>query len=101
MRLLVDQLAVAYTHDLVDAVGELVAAILDVNARLAMVDIAAVDIGKTRHKRFSFPLRRPARRPPAPRPPSHAGRATSTCDAAPSVPCRRRSPCGRCCHRSA
>ncbi len=51
--LLVDQLAVADAHDLVDAVGELVAAILDVDAGLAMLDVATVDIGITRHDALS------------------------------------------------
>ena len=46
---LVDQLAVAHADDLVDAVGELVAAILDMHARRRDDDVAAVDIGITRH----------------------------------------------------
>ena len=50
VRRLVDQLAVAHADDLVDAVGELVAAILDMDAGLAMLDIASVDVGVTRHE---------------------------------------------------
>ena len=46
---LVDELAVAHAHDLIDAVGELIAAILDVHARFAVIDIASIDVGITRH----------------------------------------------------
>ncbi len=41
----VDQPAVADLADLIDAVGELIAAILDVDAGVARRQIAAVDIG--------------------------------------------------------
>jgi hypothetical protein len=42
VRALVDQPAVALPHHLVDAVGELVAAILDVDAGVAVIDVAAM-----------------------------------------------------------
>src|SRR6266498_2757919 len=48
---LVDQPAVPHLADLVDAVGELVAAILDVDRSLAVGNIAAVHIGNARHGR--------------------------------------------------
>ena len=49
VRHLVYQTTIAYAHDLVDTVGELVAPVLDVNAGLAVIDVAAVDIGIARH----------------------------------------------------
>jgi hypothetical protein len=44
MRLLVHRPATDDRHDFVDAVGELIAAVLDVNAGIAMGDVAPVDI---------------------------------------------------------
>ena len=46
---LVDQAASPHLADFVDAVGELVAAILDMNRRVAMRQIASVHIGDARH----------------------------------------------------
>ena len=88
-----------HVDDLVDAVAELVAAILDMHRGLAVSTIAAVDIGDARHA--SAPC--PSTRVPLPSPLGRrrARRGTSACGAAPSAPCRRRSRCGRCCRRSA
>jgi len=49
MQPLVDQPPVADLADLVDAIGELVAAILDMDGGIGVTDIAAVDIGEARH----------------------------------------------------
>jgi hypothetical protein len=46
----VGQLAAEHRPHLVDAVGQLVAAILDMHGGLAMADEAAVHIGETRHR---------------------------------------------------
>ncbi len=48
MAPLVDDAAVPHLADLVDAVGELVAAILDMNHSLAAGNVPAVDIGNAR-----------------------------------------------------
>ena len=53
-----DQLAVADAHHLIDSVGQLVAAVLDMDARFTMVDVATVDIGITRHDALSSSDRR-------------------------------------------
>jgi hypothetical protein len=45
MAALIDQFAASHFAYFVDAVGELVAAILDMNAGFAMREVAAVDIG--------------------------------------------------------
>ena len=50
MRALVDHLAVDDRHHLVDAVGELVPAILDMDRRLSMRDVAPVDIRVSCHR---------------------------------------------------
>jgi len=44
-RSLVDQLAAEYLAHLVDTVGELIAAILNMHLRVAVRDVAAVHIG--------------------------------------------------------
>ncbi|MNC92877.1 hypothetical protein D3C83_93860 [compost metagenome] len=51
MAFLVDHAPFADDADLVDAVGELVAAILDVDRSLFMRLVAAVDIGDAQHGR--------------------------------------------------
>ena len=48
---LVDRMAADHLADLVDAVGELVAAILDMHRRIPVSDIASVDIGPAWHGR--------------------------------------------------
>jgi hypothetical protein len=48
----VGQLAAEHRPHLVDAVGQLVAAILDMHGGLAMAHEAAVHIGETRHSQF-------------------------------------------------
>src|SRR4030095_14545577 len=45
-------------HDLVDAVSQLISTILDVYARLTVINIASIDIGITRHLLRSSSLRR-------------------------------------------
>ena len=47
---LVDQLAAPHLADFIDAVGELIAAILDVDARMRERQVAAVDIGDAGHR---------------------------------------------------
>src|SRR5579863_3317089 len=49
MQCLVDETAAAHRDDLVNAVGELEAAILDMDASMTVRNIAAVDVGDTRH----------------------------------------------------
>ena len=46
---LVDEAPLAHLAHLVDAVGELVAAVLDVHARVAVRQVTAVHIGNARH----------------------------------------------------
>ena len=46
---LVDEPGVPHFADFIDAVGELIPAILDVDRRLTQREIAAVDIGAARH----------------------------------------------------
>jgi hypothetical protein len=46
---LVDETASPHLADLVDADGELVAAVLDMDGRLAVRDVASIDIGDTGH----------------------------------------------------
>src|SRR5262249_7397968 len=53
VRSLVDQPAVADADNLVDAVGQLVASVLDVDRRLAMIDVASIDVSVTRHEPLS------------------------------------------------
>src|SRR5436309_7105885 len=62
VRSLIYQLAVTYAHHLVDTVGELVTAILDMNAGVAMIDVAAVDVRIARHERSPPRLSQPVRR---------------------------------------
>ena len=62
VRSLIYQLAVTYAHHLVDTVGELVTAILDMNAGVAMIDVAAVDVRIARHERSPPHLSQPVRR---------------------------------------
>src|SRR5260370_3395256 len=50
MRRLVDQRAAADGDDLVDGIGELEAAILDMHARRTVRNIAPVDIGDAGHR---------------------------------------------------
>ena len=49
MPFLVDQPAAEHGDDLVDPVGELVAAVLDMHRGAAMRLVAAVDVGDARH----------------------------------------------------
>ena len=49
MQVLIDQLAALDRHHLVDSVGELIAAVFDVNGGGSMRLIAAVDVSDTRH----------------------------------------------------
>jgi hypothetical protein len=65
----VGQLAVEHRPDLVDRVGELVAAVLDVHDGLAVRDEAAVDVGETR---ISI-LKSSATEGPRPLPPARPG----------------------------
>ncbi len=54
MTLLVDQCALKNLADLIDAVGELIAAILDRNDGVAALDISAIDIGNPAHPLSCF-----------------------------------------------
>jgi len=45
----VDDMAARHLADLIDAIGELVAPVLDMDAGLRMDDVAPVDIGNARH----------------------------------------------------
>src|SRR5215472_4955446 len=49
MRLLIEQAATDHRHHLVDAVGELIAAVFDVHSRRVMRQVLAVDISHPRH----------------------------------------------------
>jgi hypothetical protein len=55
MRRLVDKSAVANFADLVDAVAELIAAVLDMNDRLGVAAIGPVDIGDPSGWRTRWP----------------------------------------------
>jgi len=50
MQRLIDEPPIPDGDDLVDAVGELVAAVLDMHRRLAMRQVLAGDIGDARHR---------------------------------------------------
>src|SRR5437899_7455723 len=63
MALRVAELAVEQGPDLVDRVGELVAAVLDVDDRLALRDEAAVDVSDTAHQLSSSSSARAPERP--------------------------------------
>src|SRR3546814_10483531 len=63
MRYRVDHGAIVDQHHLVDAVGELIAAILDMDRRIGMRQVVTVDVGDARHAgaphvRGSLPLHR-------------------------------------------
>src|SRR3546814_13603677 len=49
MRYLVDHGAIVYQHHLVDAVGELIAAVLDMDRRIGMRQVMTVNVGDARH----------------------------------------------------
>src|SRR3546814_11712804 len=49
MRYRVDHGAIVDQHHLVDAVGELIAAILDMDRRIGMRQVVTVDVGDARH----------------------------------------------------
>ena len=55
---LVDQPAAAHLADLVDAVGKLVAPVLDVHHGVGVRQVAAVDVGDPRHRRPFNPANR-------------------------------------------
>ena len=58
MRLGIDQTAGAHMDHLIDAVGELIAAILDMDRGIGMAQIATVHIGKARHHLLPRDIRR-------------------------------------------
>ena len=60
---LVDQAAAPHLADFVDAVGELVAAVLDMDAGVRERQIAAVDIGDAGHRCLTARLRASTRFP--------------------------------------
>jgi len=49
VQVLVDELSIVEVHDLIDAIGELVAAVLDVHRGLPLRQVAAIDIGDAAH----------------------------------------------------
>jgi hypothetical protein len=51
MPFLVDKAAAGDRDDLIDAVAELIAAVFDVNGRLALRPVPAADIGDAGHRR--------------------------------------------------
>ena len=58
---LVHQPAAEHLADLIDAVGELIAAILHMHARVAVGEIASVDVGDAGHDRAGPQVRQMAR----------------------------------------
>src|SRR5690606_34372054 len=50
MRILVDHLAAVYGNDLVNAVGELITSVLDVNGGVGVMNVTAIDISESGHR---------------------------------------------------
>ena len=81
---LVDEAAVEHFADLIDAVGELVAAIFDMDHRVLVRNVASVHIGDAAHECLAGGMVGGGRFEAL----ASLFRATSVCDARRSVPCR-------------